>query len=495
MSQPTAALIPQVFVLWHPACVSGERMAERILRWLRPGSGLGPEVFYRCLPAPEAPAGGLPPPLPRETRSMPDQAPSGQRKVSNLEVVIPLIDENMAADRTWRYWLEHLAKVSATARKVMPVALDPTAYNMPAAVRELNYLRPTGMPLSGGDLDSPAFDAVIRSLLKQVTESMCRLILPRPPSQTESAADAPLPKINVFLSHAKQDGMIPARRLRDYIYGQTQLAAFYDENDIAYGDMFERVITNALGSTSTAAFVAVRSAMYSSRPWCRRELSLFRRPRPGPAVPGKPEQWRVYPTLVVEAMEGRHLAGGIPELGNSPVIRWTGHDGDMEELIITTVIRDAMLAAFHSTLAASIPSTHPDQIAINWLPDPTTLLHIPRVREAGEREVLYPGRGLSGMELQTLEELFPNLTFRSFEEALLRASRAGTVRVHWRRTSSRSPSRTRKRIFSLVEWASTTSRSCYCASGDRVSGRALASPTEATGSSATTISPSSCSVS
>ena len=42
----------------------------------------------------------------------------------------------------------------------------------------------------------------------------------------------------MFLSHAKRDGTGPARRLRDYIYSQTQLTAFFDENDIAYGSVF-----------------------------------------------------------------------------------------------------------------------------------------------------------------------------------------------------------------------------------------------------------------
>ena len=60
--------IPEIFVLWHPRCPLGESLARRILEWLRPGNGLGPEVFYRCLPAPGAPLNGLPPPLPGEMR-------------------------------------------------------------------------------------------------------------------------------------------------------------------------------------------------------------------------------------------------------------------------------------------------------------------------------------------------------------------------------------------------------------------------------------------
>jgi hypothetical protein len=56
---------------------------------------------------------------------------------------------------------------------------------------------------------------------------------------------------------------------------------------------------------------------------------------------------------------------------------------------------------------------------INTLPDPTILLHIPRVRDGHELDVLYPGRGLSGLELAILGDFFPKLTFRSFEEVLL----------------------------------------------------------------------------
>jgi hypothetical protein len=60
-----------------------------------------------------------------------------------------------------------------------------------------------------------------------------------------------------------------------------------------------------------------------------------------------------------------------------------------------------------------------DEHMINWLPDPTTLLHVLRAR-AGNRKlgVFYPGRGLSGLELDILDEFFPRLTFHSFETAI-----------------------------------------------------------------------------
>jgi TIR domain len=417
--------IPEIFVLWHPRCPLGENLARRILAWLRPGNGLGPEVFYRSLPAPGAPLNGLPPPLPGEMRLTSDAYTATRQKVSNLQVVLPLVDENMVTDLAWRHWLGELASAGASPLQcvIMPVALDPTAYNMPPPLRDLNYLRPSGLPLpANSQLAGPAFEVVVRSLLKQITEAMCRVMLPRPPDdaldpRTPAPSD-PLPKVNVFLSHAKQDGTVPARRLRDYIYSQTQLAAFFDENDIAFGSTFSRVIQSSLNSRDTAAFIAIRSAGYAGRPWCRRELSLFRLPRLEGHTAGGAERWFIYPSLVVEAMQAGTSSTGVSEFGNSTLIRWADDIPNLEELIVTTVIRDAMLASFHSAMGASIPSNE-NQIVINTLPDPTTLLHIPRIRAGAEHDVVYPGRGLSGLELAILGDFFPALTFRSFEEVLL----------------------------------------------------------------------------
>ena len=90
--------IPEVYVLWHPACSLGELLAREIYAWLRPGYGLGPQVFYRSLPAPEAPAGGLPPPLPGESRSSALPPAAGGASRGNTQIVVTLIDENMIAD-------------------------------------------------------------------------------------------------------------------------------------------------------------------------------------------------------------------------------------------------------------------------------------------------------------------------------------------------------------------------------------------------------------
>ncbi len=419
--------IPEVFVLWHPSCALGETLARRIFSWLRPGNGLGPQVFYRSLKAPEDSGSGLPPPLPGESRGNNASQTSTSSSFANVQIILPLIDANMVADAAWREWLARLSNVSLSPHKrvFMPVALDSTAFNVPPPLRELNFLRPAGLPLPAGEgaVMDAALNIVARSLLKQLTEALCRFLLsgdmdPNQNAATGVEAGSVIPKLKIFLSHAKIDGTTPARLLRDYIYSQTQLAAFYDENDIAFGSVFARTLQNDLNSRETAALIAVRSARYASRPWCRRELALFRRPRREPAAPDDSERWRLYPTLVVDDLESGRQTSGIPELGNSSCIRWSNDIPDQEEQIVTTIMRDVMLAAFHSAVGATIQA-NPSQIIINWLPDPTSLLLIDRIRNGTqELDIIHPGRGLSGLELDILFDFFPRLTFHSFEEVL-----------------------------------------------------------------------------
>lgn len=152
MNPTRPAPIPEVFVLWHPACRLGEALAHRLYAWLRPGNGLGPQVFYRSLKAPEAPPGGLPPPLPGESRA-PAESASPRSRVTNVQIILPLIEAHLVADAAWRQWLTRLADSSGSPhrRVFMPVALDPTAFNVPSPLRELNFLRPSGLPADPGE--------------------------------------------------------------------------------------------------------------------------------------------------------------------------------------------------------------------------------------------------------------------------------------------------------------------------------------------------------
>src|SRR5262249_5247433 len=130
------------------------------------------------------------------------------------------------------------------------------------------------------------------------------------------------------------------------------------------------------------------------------------------------EQWRLNPLVVVDALDPGAETPGIPEIGNSTHVRWADDQKDLEERIVTLVLRDALLRSFNTILGRWIPS-QPNRIVINWLPDPTSLLWIPRIREARtELEVCYPGKGLSALELEGLDAYFPRVYFNNFERVL-----------------------------------------------------------------------------
>jgi hypothetical protein len=366
------------------------------------------------------------------------QATAGKNRIANLQIVVPLIDEHMIADPSWRWWLEHLGHKSAShRRRFMPVALHPSAFSAPEPLCRLNFLRPYDSRLGDPKASrEESRERMIRSLLKQLTESLCRMLRAERGAALSTAASGlgdPVEgwKVKIFLSHAKVDGAGPARRIRDYVYSQTQLAVFYDENDIAFGSAYAEVIRKAVAPDQAAAMIAVRTAGYAERPWCRRELSLFRRPVQESVHPdenagaGTIQRWRLHPVMVVDALEPTSArlergtdTNGIPELGNAPVIRWKSEVPDQEELVVTTMLRDALLGEFHATLGRTIVADPgcDSTIVINWSPDPVTLLQIPYIREGRSVAVYYPGRGLSGMEIDMLVQYFPEVELRSFEE-------------------------------------------------------------------------------
>lgn len=403
--------IPEVYVLWHPGFAEGEALARRIYQWLR-ADGLGLQVFYRSLPAPGAPAGGLPPPLPRESR-----APAASTN-DTLQILVLLIDAHLIADAAWRHWIAQLAESAASAKRVIyPVALDRTAYNVPPALMDLNFLRPAGISRQNADAPwTPELrDEVIRSLLKQLTEALCDRLLRADGFDTSQPLEAGRPKVKVFLSHAKADGVEPVRRLLEHIYSQTQLSAFFDENDIPFGDLFDKVLEGAVaGSGQAAAMLAVRSAKYADRPWCRRELAQFRKPHSVKVAGRNSQFWQLNPVLVVDALADGAETTSIQEFGNVPVIRWSAAIAKQEEQIVTTLLRNVLFAAYYAALSWRMPD-EPDCVVLNWRPDIATLMQVQTVRENSPCRVYYPGRDFTGPELRYLQEFFPEAHFISFD--------------------------------------------------------------------------------
>ncbi|MGE3312660.1 MAG: hypothetical protein AB7O66_22045, partial [Limisphaerales bacterium] len=173
----------------------------------------------------------------------------------------------------------------------------------------------------------------------------------------------------------------------------------------------------ALGPGESAALIVLQSDAYASRPWCRREVLAFRKPRPVASAEGS-SVWSMSPTLVVQTMRGPALSRTIAELGTSPCIRW---DPGREATIVTTLLREVLLAAFHLGLARQVPPA-PGRVVINWRPDIPSLRSLQtQCLENGTgsstlREVVYPQQSTPRLELDALQTYFPAITFSALTE-------------------------------------------------------------------------------
>lgn len=434
----------RIYILWHPGFDNrdefkgrdpktldekenarldrGLKLARRIYHWFRMENMEGIPVYFRSTGAEDGRG------IPLEIR--------GEAGVRNY--IIPLVDANMVSSPDWRRYVADLAAKnddSSTCRmdsseeegpeyRVLPVAVESVAYNMPECMRKLNFIRhiPRG--------DKPPEDM---ELLAKLTEVLCRDLrfwLQREAIYKHQAITGPpfpatVPgKIKIFLSHAKADDTDEAVAIKEYIQRETQCEAFFDETDIASAYDYTQILQGAITKES-AGLVVIQGDNYADRPWCRKEIRDFLNPAPDPLADGSGRiQFFIPPVVVVQTMKGKQIGRTIPELGYSPCVRW---QGDAARFVVTTLLREILFGLFYRTLADRIgkmdtngePSSADDSwqcVYINRAPDPVMVNRIVKQLDAtpANKEIVHPGYGLSKMEKDGLESSVRNIRFSSF---------------------------------------------------------------------------------
>ncbi|MGE3313340.1 MAG: toll/interleukin-1 receptor domain-containing protein, partial [Limisphaerales bacterium] len=382
----------RIYVLWHPRFTRGETIANEIYRWFRLENMEGIPVFFRSTPAPDS------------------EIPRGIGDDCRLNYLLPLVEAHMVADPSWRQYVLRLAERPEI--RLFPVALDPLAFQMPAKLRGLNFIRhPVTEP-------TPQSTEI---LLGHLTEILCRdlLALETPSHPISAARGSAVPhKVKLFLSHAKADGTEVPVRLKDYIQTHTQCETFFDETDIASGHEYATILEDAIRHES-AGMITIQGDHYAERPWCRREIRRFQRPWPEPAHGPAANLARAFfvpPLVVVQNMSGKRISRTIPELGQAPCLRWT--EGG-ERAIVTTLLREVLLGLFYRRLAREACQRYPaEALVVNRAPDPVMMQQLINDPSIGKppTQVLYPGYGLSQLEKDGLEYSFPKISFQSLSE-------------------------------------------------------------------------------
>ncbi len=295
-------------------------------------------------------------------------------------VLVPLVDDGIFMDPEWSKVLKQLHQRvhgSKGLHRMFPVSLTENAFRV--GLGNTNFIKL--QQLRG-------FDAKQSELVAKLTYELCRLLYHRETLDQETPGATA--SLELFISHAKQDGLKLATRIRDYVHDTLELKTFFDAVDIPPGEDFAKVLEERAGR---ASLISLQTDAYGSREWCRREVLVAK------------NQGR--PVVVVNAVsEGEER--GFPYLGNVPTLRWDPekphNDRRLSQvlaLLLREVLRDAYFREYLDALGALKHSGGGYAV----LPRPPELVTLRSARKSNV--LLYPDPPLGDEEVELLAEHQP----------------------------------------------------------------------------------------
>ena len=405
-----------IYIVHHPECKEAEVLSGKLYDWFRLGylsgdsSGAGLPVYFRR----EV----------KEIRSLGNRSsgksdsiwrikPSIDYSGAALNVIIVLVDHRMVVEEKWRGAIvalsEEVSRVKELRRdeigedesrsqtkrsrvELLPAALHDSFYRTGPLSSNFNSVRLAGLSLENQE-------AALRRAATEMTGRLMR-----------AASGSGFKQLDIFLSHAKQDGLEIAATLRDGIQRFGQLEPWFDANDLAWGQKWQEGIKVA--TTDTAAMVAIVTDAYPSRPWCRTEARNGRKPR---KLKGTDNVWCMQPMVAVHS-PGSTWTRAMPMLEGVPRIGWhPSQSVDPTEYIVDRLVLETMLAQVHREVAKDLDAADRGNLNvcfITWVPDSWSLSKLRAVidKKCGQdrpsaaiNTIVYPGYGLTPSEIQDLE--------------------------------------------------------------------------------------------
>lgn len=374
-----------VYIVWHPKFEAGKFYAEQLYSiFCRDiedpyASGIGIPTFFRSA----MPEGALQP------ISIPyDEA--------DKNALIVLIEENLILDEAWNEYLANLHKDCpfTSVNRFYPVLFSKEFSSSLRYIAVSNYIKPYEKVSSGLDdkQKQEAYASVIKSAM---LHELCRFMLGhnQADGQDKNSGLAASP-VNLFLSHAKRDGLEHALKFKEYIDKHTQLSNFFDANDIAYGSDWSQEI---MASAANSALVVFQSDEYAGREWCRLEVLTAKRNN--------------CPIVVVNILkEGERRS--FPYIGNVPTITWNGDFKRILDQVLLQVLYNVFTKKALEE-AAEIYQIQNDFILASQ-PELFSFVNILKAQKKyglNQVLVLYPDPPLGYEEITLLAELQPSVLF------------------------------------------------------------------------------------
>lgn len=332
---------------------------------------------------------------------VPDLPSPPSMVAAERNLVILLVDQPMFESRKhWQTYFRALAQSRRGSRDlILPVSIFGDAHRVSNEFRDINHV-----PVEDPDTvatDEHVFHAILTAILRLLPEEDTHHSRgERQDCERDGHRDAIAPQ--VFLCHSKSDGDPLARKLRRYIYEQTQLTGFFDIHDIPHGHGVRSVIKSSI--TVSSVLVIWTDRMLDSR-WCQFEILEAR------------SQQR--PLLVLDALSVESPRV-FPFLSNMPVLRWRNNPGQVVNAVLLELVRTRHIRALFESLCGT------------ERPAPRFMLHPPDIMEAGsvlrggEKQaptgaptselVVYPDPPIPAEELDFLREALPTLHLCSLSE-------------------------------------------------------------------------------
>lgn len=365
-----------VYIVWHPDFNDGQGIADQLYSTLCRDTSkplirtIGIPVYYRQAKLP-----ALNHPLPVDFNE------------SERIAVIALVDDKFVLDEAYRNYLDSIlvsCSEDSSSRRLFPVAISHAARQITSNLEERNFILIS-------EKHSP-FDQMKTSVLHE----LCRLLMGMKKATDERESDNPTPPVKLFISHSKHDdSKVEAEKLRDFIYANTQLKAFFDANDIPVGSSFGDEIRRAARS---CALVAFQSDTYAEREWCRIEVLEAKR--------------EGCPVVVVNAVQSREQRT-FPYIGNYPSVRYSSNN--LHE-IIDLALAQVLLKTYSELHLVAIANMY-DVKHRRILSSSPELFNFIQLRKDGLTTeesyglVIYPDPPLGSEEMELLNELDNDFVF------------------------------------------------------------------------------------
>lgn len=389
MSTPVEGTRPflKVSVVWHPAFEEGPALGRLVFDHFRR------DAFSNV-------SGGTGIPVAYWSQSIDDGqiVPTVALEDTEMTSVIVFVDNNLTSDVAWVDWLRELIRKTGDiglATRVIPVAIDASAIRSGIPVQALRWDHWEHLaPLTRQ-----------RRLLSDLTYQLCRMLrlyaehLVRP-MDTEEKLLAYVKKVEIFLSHSKQDlyGQKIAKQIRDYLADHGDFETFFDVLDIPIGLQFDAVL---LIKIKVSAVVAIHTDSYSSREWCRREIIEAKR-------------WNA-PLVIADCISDLDDRG-FPYLGNVPVVRMDPTADDRIDVVVfhllNEVLKDLLWRCW-------VQSRKKPAKEVSFVPRPPELIMLANVNRGGAAQtstLVYPEPPIGSEEEELFAAVAPNLRLLSMLE-------------------------------------------------------------------------------